>query len=228
MPSLVRAAVGIALALALAGCASAPPVAGPTESAAPSHAAAATGATTPTATAAPTPTPSPTPSPTAEQQFPLVVDPADFLLEGTPGVFDADGYWKGHYGFFTDATKTVRCDIRIYSGDPGSLTCAISTGAEPQVTYALPPVDCEPADGNPVDGYSIGINVNAFPDANAGFLGCGAGYSDYFAVTQVLPDKRVIQVAEFACTAVEGEVVCTDSATGALIRFGLGTAEFSG
>jgi len=38
---------------------------------------------------------------------PETVSAADFLLDGTPGVFDADGFWKGHYGFFTDDTKTA-------------------------------------------------------------------------------------------------------------------------
>ena len=185
---------------------------------------------------APTSTPeaevveSPTPTPTDEA--PETVDPAGFLLDGTPGVFGADGFWKGHYGFYTDDTKTVRCDIWVFSGDSGGATCAVTPGNEGLVTYSLPAADCDPSDGQAADGYSVGINFKVFAEGFAGFTGCGAGASDFASTTKVLKSNQVLVVShdneQFTCTVAGGAASCLEGGTGASIRFGLAVAQFEG
>ncbi|CAN5270119.1 hypothetical protein BH11ACT5_BH11ACT5_18210 [soil metagenome] len=208
----VRVAIVLAAALLLTGCT--PEAPEPT--------------TTPVAEVAETPTP--TPTPTAEE--PETVDPADFLLDGTPGAFDADGFWKGHYGFYTDDTKAVRCDVWVFSGDSGAATCAVTPGNEGKVTYALPATDCQASDGNNVDGYSVGINFKVFATGYAGFSGCGAGASDFAGTTKVLHDNQTLVVThdneQFSCTVAAGVASCADAGTGASIRFGLAVADFAG
>lgn len=218
----VRVAVVVAAALLLAGCTP--------EAPAPSS--------PPTAvqsapTAAPAPSPTATPAPQPE-----TVDAADYLIDGTPFVADQDGYWKGHYAFFTDDSATVRCDIYIFSGDSGGVTCAATAGNQGLVTYALPPANCGTGSSNELDGYSVGINFKVFDAGNAGFTGCGVG--DFFAsepgnalpTPAVLHDNQTLVVTTavyiYTCTVAAGVATCTDSYTGAAVTYGLGTAAFSG
>lgn len=212
MTQPARVAAVLAVALLLAGCT--PEAPAPT--------------TTPEAEAIETPTPTPTPTALA----PETVDPAGFLLDGTPGVFDADGFWKGHYGFYTDDTKTVRCDLWVFSGDSGAATCSVTPGNEGLVTYALPAADCQASDGNNTDGYSVGINFKVFAAGYAGFTGCGAGASDFASTTKVLQSNQILVVShdneQFTCTVAEGAANCLEGGTGASIRFGLGVAQFAG
>jgi hypothetical protein len=212
---IVATTLGIALALALVGCA---PTGAPTPAPTASSA-------TPTAAA---------PSPAAT---PGTVDPASYLLEGTPGVFDANGAWSGHYGFFTDDTKTVRCDIWIFSGDSGGVLCAITPGNESKRTYAVPAsvnTMCDESSSNAADGYSLGINFKVFGDStSAGFTGCRAGIENdpaIVAATKVLPDKQTLKidtdVYKYTCIVDAGVATCSEFNSGAGISFGLGVAQF--
>jgi hypothetical protein len=220
--SLVRASAALAVVLALAGCAPEIP--------APSTSASATPTPTVSATAS-----APTDSAPAP---PETVDPSTFLIDGTPFVADADGYWKGHYAFFTDDSETVRCDIYIYSGDSGGLTCAVTAGNDSTVTYALPAAQCDPSMSNPYDGLSVGINFKVFDTGNAGFTGCGVGA---FFETQpgsdlpnpkVLKDNQTLNVItatyNYTCTVSKGVASCSEALSGASIKFGLSVAEFAG
>jgi hypothetical protein len=214
---LATATVGIALALSLVGCGS--PVA---QTPSPTTSSAA-----PTAAA---------PSPAAT---PETVDPSSYLLEGTPGVFDANGEWSGHYGFFTDDTKTVRCDIWIFSGDSGGVLCAITPGNESKRTYAVPAsvnTMCDESSSNAADGYSVGINFKVFGAAtSAGFTGCRADIENdpaIVAATKVLHDNQTLKidtdVYKYTCTVAKGVASCADSYSGASITFGLGVAQYAG
>lgn len=207
-----RVAAALAVALLLAGCT--PEAPAPTK--------------TPDAEVLEAPTATPTPTPAA----PETVDAATFLVDGTPGVFDADGFWKGHYAFYTDDSKAVRCDLWVFSGDSGGATCAVTSGNEGKVSYALPATDCQAADGNNVDGYSVGINFKVFAAGYAGFTGCGAGASDFADTTKVLLDNQILVVShdseQFTCTVSSGIANCFEGSTGASIRFGLAVAEFAG
>ena len=190
-----------------------------------------------------TPEPAPSPTPTAAGSSSSaeptasvpptveIISPDDYLVDGTPGVADADGTWKGHYAFFTDASKAVRCDIYIFSGDSGGVTCAVTPGNESKVTYTLPPADCAPEDGNPVDGYSAGINYKVFTTGNSGWTGCGLGASEFAGVTKVLPEGQDLLIEspaeKYTCSVAGGIATCAD-AQGATIRFGLSVAEFQG
>lgn len=194
---------------------------------------------TPVPTATPTPSetsaPSASPTPTvAAPAAPEDVDPASFLLEGTPGIPDADGMWKGHYGFFTDASKTVRCDVWIFSGDSGGVTCAITPGNEALRTYTVPvPTDCDPSSSNPTDGNSLRINFKVFETGSAGFSGCGDTVDPALAaVTKVLLDNQTLHVdtdhEKYTCTVAVGVASCSESSSGASIRFGTSVAEYQG
>lgn len=190
-----------------------------------------------------TPEPAPSPTPTAAESSSTaepaasaspaaeIISPDDFLVDGTPGVAGSDGTWKGHYAFYTDASKAVRCDLVIFSGDSGGVTCSVTPGNESKVTYALPQTDCQPDDGNPVDGYSIGINYKVFPNGNTGWTGCATGTSDFAGSTKVLPDGQELLIEsaaeKYTCSVADGIATCAD-AQGASIRFGLSVAEFQG
>jgi hypothetical protein len=187
----------------------------------------------------PAATPSATPAdpePTADPAPPAPEDVAatSFLLDGTPGVADADGFWKGHYGFFTDASKTVRCDIWIFSGDSGGVTCGVTPGNEGLVTYALPAADCDPSGPTPADGYTVAINFKVFSASNTGFSGCGGADVDpaLASATNVLLDNQTLRIPTavytYTCTVLAGVASCDDSFSGASIRYGLGVAEFAG
>lgn len=216
----VRLAVVVAVVLLVAGCA--PKAEVPSTTPPPS----------PSSTTA---TPTPTSTPTLTVAPPEDVDPAAFLLEGTPGVFDSSGFWKGHYGFFTDASKRVRCDIWIFSGDSGGVTCGTMPGSLDLVTYALPAVNCDGSTSNPFDGYSVGINFKVFDTGSAGFEGCQFTANIDPALvnsTKVLLDNQTLHVTtdayQYTCTVGSGVARCAEAGSGASIEYGLGVAEFEG
>ncbi len=175
----------------------------------------------------------------AASAAPEVVDAASFLLAGTPGVFDANGEWSGHYGFFTDDSKSVRCDIYIYSGDSGGVDCVITPGNEAKRTYTVPStVDttCSPSSEIPSDGYSVEITFKALgPSTNAGFIGCRSNVeknADIIAATKVLHDNQTLKVEsgqyQYKCTVAAGVASCSEAGTGASITFGLSVAQYAG
>jgi hypothetical protein len=217
---IVRLGAVAAAALLLAGCVPVAP--------------------TPTLDAASSSAPSPTPTTTAAPApAPESADPASFLLQGTPGVPDADGLWSGHYGFFTDASKSVRCDLYIFSGDSGGAICAITLGNEELRTYTVPadvPTDCDLSASNASDGYSVAINFKVFETGSAGFSGCRSWLEQMdpaiLAATKVLPENQTLTVESasesFTCTVTTGVADCSEASSGASIRFGTGVAEFQG
>lgn len=214
----LRAVTALAAVLLLAGCAPAAPQPSSTPTEAGSK---------PTATATATATPAPS--------APETVDAATYLIDGTPFVPDGDGNWKGHYAFFTDDLKTVRCDIYIYSGDSGGVTCTTTGGNEDLVTYAVPAAQCDPSLANPFDGYSVAINFKVFDTGNAGFSGCGVGEAladDGLPTPLVLHDGQTLFVNsplyQYTCAVSAGAATCTDSYSGASITYGLAHAAFTG
>jgi hypothetical protein len=183
----------------------------------------------PVVTAAPQATVTPTAAPVA----PPAIDAANYLVDGTPNVPDADGEWFGQWAFFTDSTKSVWCQFIVFSGDNPGATCSIVPSARAQATYPKPVVGgCEAVNA---DGYTLGMGGNADdlqPNADAGWDGCIAGDSDIAALmakTKVLPNLATIAVSPFSCTVNAGVGTCVESLVGEPaigITLGLHTASF--
>jgi hypothetical protein len=164
-------------------------------------------------------------------------DAAAYLLAGTPYVPDANGEWSGHYGFWTDAARAVACDIWIFSGDSGGVSCGIRPGHEGQRSYAIPPGasdGCDLSSSNPADGTAIVINDKVFggdgSNVNVGFSGCLAEASSdptVDATRPVLPPGTTLRVTQtgfetYTCTVAS----CAESAQGSSFVFGLSEATF--
>lgn len=174
--------------------------------------------------------PSSTPTPTLV--VPVDVDPADYLIEGNPGVdTDGDGFWSAHYAFFTDEQRTTRCDIRLFSASSPVASCSITPGNEALVTYALPAgAQCDLSTSNPFDGYTLALGALPLGDDWAGFSGCAVGADSdpaLNAVTRELPDGAVLTVDPFRCSVVGGTAECAYLEASASIRLGLDVATFT-
>ncbi|MEP6843571.1 MAG: hypothetical protein ABJA11_08615 [Pseudolysinimonas sp.] len=224
VPSVI---VACALIIVLAAC---HPAASPSGS--------PSGSKKPTAAAAASPTSPATPTPAAVVQ----ANAADYLLEGTPNVPDSNGEWDGHYGFWTDASHSVACDVWIFSGDSGGISCGITPGHENQRTYTLPagiPATCQfdPGSSYQLDGTAIDINYKIFgsdtSNANVGFAGClgDSAPSAVDALRKVLPTNVILTVTQtgfetYTCSVASAAASCSDSAPGSSFVFGLSTATF--
>jgi len=181
------------------------------------------------------PASSPTPAATVDAES------AAYLLEGTPYVPDANGEWDGHYGFWTDASHAVACDIWIFSGDSGGVSCGIMPGHENQRTYAIPAGasnNCDESSSNAADGTAISINYKVFGSdtsaASVGFSGCLTNQGSdptIDAKRKVLPPNTILTVTQtgfetYTCSVAAAIASCSDSAPGSSFVFGLSTATF--
>jgi hypothetical protein len=189
-----------------------------------------------TAAAPPKPTVSSTPTPVV----PVQADIATYLLQGTPYQPDANGEWAGHYGFWTDSSHAVACDIYIYSGDSGGVSCGINPGHEAQRTYAIPAGasnNCDVSSSVASDGTAIAISYKEFgsdanPNANVGFSGCISDVDTSLdAKRLVLPPNNILTVTQqgfetYTCTVTAGVASCSDSKPGSSFVFGLSVASF--
>jgi hypothetical protein len=163
------------------------------------------------------------------------VTTADYLVDGTPNVPDANGEWFGEWAFFTDSTKTVWCEFTVFSGDNPGATCSIVPADESQATYSMPAgssADCSTSDW---DGYTLALGGSAddlLPNADAGWDQCIAGDAQtagYMAKSKVLPSGATIAFAPISCTTSNGVGMCTESTAGdppISITLGLHTASF--
>jgi hypothetical protein len=209
------------LLLVLAACAPARHIAGP------SH---------PHPSVTHVPSPSATPPPTATASAaPVTVNPATYLIEGTPNVPDANGEWYGQWAFFTDSTKTVWCQFVIFSADNPGASCSIVPADHSQATYPRPAGSSSDCSTNPWDGYTLGEGAAAddlIPNADAGWdqcIGLDPDTAVELAKTLVLPEGATLTVSGFSCTTKGGVGTCTESAPGlpsAWISLGLHTASF--
>lgn len=179
-----------------------------------------------------TPTSAPVVAPPAS---PPKINPADYLINGTPNVPDADGEWYGEWAFFTDATKSVWCRFDIFSGDAPGGGCYINPAAKASVTYAIPAAasnSCDLSSDNARDGYALGLNDQPLADQLAGWSGCATAYFEPpadLANTRVLPDGATLTVDPFSCSAKASVATCVwnvDSSI-ATITLGLHSATFS-
>lgn len=160
------------------------------------------------------------------------VDPDDFLIEGRLGSDpDGDGFWSAHYAFFTDDERTVRCDLRIFSGDAPVTSCAITPGNEQSITYPLPAdANCDPSGPNPFDGLSLALGAKGLEPSPAGFSGCLLGADsdpDLNRVTRVLPEGARLAVDPFSCEVTDGVAECRFVAGPGVIRLGLSEATYT-
>jgi hypothetical protein len=186
------------------------------------------------ATTSASPTPSATPIVT-KPIVPPTITPANYLVDGTPNVPDADGEWFGQWAFFTDATKSVWCQFIIFSGDNPGATCSIVPSARAQATYPKPSGISAGCATSNTDGYTLAMGGNADdlqPTADAGWDECIAGDPDIAALiakTQVLPDGATLAVAPFSCTVKAGVGTCGEtlpSEPTITISLGLHSASF--
>jgi hypothetical protein len=160
----------------------------------------------------------------------LAANPDDYLLNGAIG---AEGdTWGANFGFFTDASKAVRCDIAVNSETAGRVTCQVMMGQESAVTYAVPsPVSdqCNSSSSTYRDGYEVGLGLFQSIGVDSGFYACRelqAQHPDWIAATKIMPDNATITVKEFSCTVVSGVAACGRPAKSGGFVFGLPTATF--
>jgi hypothetical protein len=222
----------VPLVLALAACAPAKHISLPSQP----H---ATKISHPAASLVPHATPTPTPTAKAPAA-PPTINPADYLINGTPNVPDSDGEWFGEWAFFTDATKRVWCELSVFSSDGPGANCYIVPSAKAQATYPIPASvknKCDVGDGIDTDGYGLGLGIDLQADPNnpeAGWAGCSTDYfmpSADLAKSKVLPDGATLAVDPFTCAVASGVATCVfndtyDSKTGP-ITMGIKVATFS-
>jgi hypothetical protein len=184
---------------------------------------------------------SPTPSAIAKAPTtPPVINPADYLIGGTPNVPDANGEWYGQWAFFTDSTKRVWCEFDIYNDDGPGAHCYIVPSATSQATYTIPPGasnNCDESSSMAVDGYALGLGLalqGADTPAESGWAGCANDFYEdpaSLAKSKVLPDGATLAVAPFTCTVASAVATCTlnDTYSGKQpsITLGLHVASFA-
>jgi hypothetical protein len=170
---------------------------------------------------------------TPKAAAPVAAAAADYLLDGTPYQPDSDGEWDGHYGFWTDASHAVACDIFIFSGDSGGVSCEIRAAFTAQRSYALPAgvtTTCSDtaSGGFDTDGSALDINYKIFATAttnpNVGWAGCLSGQDTSFdAARKVLPPNSILTVTQQGFETYTCQV---DSTPGSSFHFGLKQADF--
>ena len=157
------------------------------------------------------------------------VNSDDYLVEHFPAADDSNEYW--HWAFWTDASKSVRCDISSGGNADPLGTCWVMAGFESSTTYTLPagtpPVNCGGGDAVPqLDGYALQLIIEANPAyQNASILGCPADRAylapGIGAATQVMPDHGVLTTPDFTCTVEAAVATCTYPAAHASVTLGL-------
>jgi ABC-type transport system substrate-binding protein len=202
-------ALGIPLAIVLAGCAPESPIV-------PSG-----------------PAPIVSESSTPEPEGPTNVDPAEYLLAG--GIGSSTEVWSAQIGFYTDDAKSVRCDITVNSETPGIASCEVVKGHDAEVTYTVPfQITDQCKKGSAFyrgDGYEVALGVFQAIGQDTGFYGCREGQDanpGFAALTKVLPDNATVTIQEFSCSVVSSVASCgySDSAKSAGFSFSLTTASF--
>jgi predicted small lipoprotein YifL len=162
------------------------------------------------------------------------VNPANYLVEGTPDVPDSNGEWYGEWAFYTDASKSVWCQFTVFSGDNPGANCSIVPADRSRVTYPLPAGSSAGCATSNWDGYTLGLgaSVDDLMPQDAGWDQCfgndPASAAD-LAKTLVLPSGATLAVAPFSCTVSAGVATCSESVTGgaaATVTLGLHTASF--
>jgi hypothetical protein len=193
-----------------------------------------------TASHVPVKSASPTPSLPPVTTKPVVVPAvttADYLVDGTPNVPDANGEWFGEWAFFTDSTKTVWCQFTVFSGDNPGATCSIVPADRSQVTYPKPAGSSADCSTSNWDGYTLALGGSAddlIPNADAGWDQCISGDAEiagYMAKSKVLPNGAKIAFAPISCTTSNGVGTCTETdpanpTSSISITLGLHTASF--
>lgn len=209
--------LAVPVVLALAACGSTDPAPSPIS-------AALTPSPTPTQTA------TVTPIPVAQPQD---VDPNAYRLDGEGAIGSTDDVWWGDFAFYTDASKTVWCDINEGSESPGRVICEVIVGHESQVTYAVPPPVSDQCDSSSTtyrDSYAVGLGLFQSIGTDSGFFSCRelqTDHPDWIANSLVLPDLATITVEEFSCSVSAGIVTCGRPGGSGSIQFGLSVANFS-
>ncbi|MDQ1556493.1 MAG: hypothetical protein QOI02_1495 [Actinomycetota bacterium] len=201
--------------LLLAGCGvAAAPNAGPAVTVTPSAAAATTD---PTATPAPA----------------GAIRASSYLVQGALDKPGADGDWSAHYGFYTDSSKSVRCDLFVFSGDAPAASCTVLADFLDSTTYTVPgsiDTSCDQSSSAPADGTAMGMGGQIAK--GAGWIGCQGTNSVSATIahkTKVLPDGATLTVRFMKCTTHTGTAHCqfTDSTNHASITFGLNSASYT-
>lgn len=207
MTKLTPLLLALPLLLLLAGCDPTPPPVEPVE----------------TSTSAPT-----EPEESEAPEAPVVV--ADYLVEHMDEEENASELF--HYAFWTDDSKSVRCDVTIGGQSDPYANCFVMAGAEGSATFTLPAgitADCAPEADPRLDGFEV--HVVAIP-ADAGYplpRAAVSGCADYrwyptaevATATRVLPDGGSLDLAPFVCSVSDAVATCTYGAMGASVSLGL-------
>jgi hypothetical protein len=175
--------------------------------------------------------PSSSPTPTA----PAEVNAADYLTDGGPG--GGSGLGEAVYSFYTDDSKTVRCDLSTSSVPPDLASCEIVKGNESLVTYAMPTepaAACDLANAKNYrgDGYQVSLGVLKYLGQDAGFWGCReveTDTPDVLTASKVMPNGSSIVAGSIVCAVADGDVSCGYISPGndASFTFGLSVASFT-
>jgi hypothetical protein len=192
------------------------------------------------ATAAPNPAPAVTVTPPAAA---ATTDPtatpapairaSSYLVQGALDKPGADGDWSAHYGFYTDSSKSVRCDLFVFSGDAPAASCTVLADFLDSTTYTVPgsiDTSCDQSSSAPADGTAMGMGGQIAK--GAGWIGCQGTNSVSATIahkTKVLPDGATLTVRFMKCTTHTGTAHCqfTDPTNHASITFGLNSASYT-
>ena len=187
----------------------------------------------------PTPLPTPDPTPTSTEvepvETPAPLDPApilpaDYLVEHTPASDESHELF--HYAFWTDDSRSVRCDVWIGGQSDPYTDCLVMSAAEGSVSYTLPAgytADCSAKADPPLDGFEvavIAIPADAGYDSPRAWLSGCAAERPYpsvavAAATLVLPEGGVLDLDPFRCSATTAVATCEYLALGASVSLGL-------
>ena len=175
----------------------------------------------------------PTPSPSASTPPPT--NPMDYLTDGGPG--GGSGLNEAVYSFYTDESKTVRCDMSSSDVPPDRADCEIVKGKEGLVTYAVPAKHagaCDVTDFQHYigDGYQVSLGIAQRLGRDSSFWGCREVESDtpqVLAQSKVLPDGATLVAGTVECSVAAAVVTCryVDPAKTASFTFGLSVATFT-
>jgi hypothetical protein len=159
----------------------------------------------------------------------------DYLTDGGPG--GGSGLNEAVYSFYTDESKSVRCDMSSSDVPPDRAACEIVKGKETSVTYPVPAMHagaCDPADFQHYlgDGYQVILGIAQRLGKDASFWGCREVESDtpqVMAQSKLLPDGATLVAGTLKCSVASGVVTCSyvDPAKTASFTFGLSVATFT-
>jgi hypothetical protein len=172
----------------------------------------------------------PTPSATATPEN--LLDAAEFLVEYQPADTESEVHELFHYAFWTDDSRSVRCDVWIGGESDPYTACHVMAAAESEATYSLPSdltIDCSDGADPALDGFEtrlVAVGEGAGFDLDRAVVaGCASGRlypsPEIAAATRVLPEDGILELAPFRCSVTRAVATCEYLEVEASISLGL-------